>query len=191
MAIYGRIFALSTHLAQSLSLDLERILAGQSGVEELKPQTQSVLLPDTIEILEIPLETNDGPSRAGARSGFDMGQKIARPVPSTPNIVPDPMTVSKPTPTTSPERQSPSEVARTPSPSPAASPSMLMEQDSPDPDYPDGTIPQAESSPPVSKLPRERTTKVLKKKRVPVEARTSEISKKKKKRNDIDDIFGF
>ena len=212
LAIYGRLFALSAHLTQSLSLDLERILAGQSGVEEVVAvaSAPSTLIASTSgsapesTILPIPddvVETNFG--QAG-QAGLDIGQKISRPITSSAPVstsvsVPDtpvPMSMSM---SISPERhsRSPSEQAppaRTPSRSPSVSPRVNQGEDSPDPDFPEINLPEATTpSSPSLKVPRgpklEKPKVVKKKKRVPIDA--GETSKKKKKRNDIDDIFGF
>lgn len=205
LAIYGRLFAASAHLVQSLALDLEGILAGQSGVEEVvaaavAPSTLAALASTSglLPALFDPIESRSGPA---GEAGLDIGQKISRPIPSFVSArgqVPETPIVSasdSPMPL-SPDRQSRSVLvapARTPSRSPSSSPFVNQGQDSPDPDFPEITLPPTEPSLPSSNYPRESTLKeakvLKKKKRVPVEI--GESGKKKKKRNDIDDIFGF
>jgi hypothetical protein len=193
LAIYGRLFALSAHLASYLSLDLERILGGESGVEEpVVTSTLSTLAAFPV-LADIPLGMELGESSVLGQSGPDYGQKIARPVSSLITFAPDrpspspSLSSSKPIPSSA--RPSPPVPVRTASRS--RSPSIAQEQDSPDPDFPEIALPQAKPSPIPSDIPRELPKIIKKKKRTPTETATNENIKKKKKRNDIDDIFGF
>ena len=192
LAIYGRLFALSAHLAQSLSLDLEGILGGGSGIEEViqakaAAAAEGAVLPMMDDPLEVPLG-----AESRRISTYDLGQRIARPV-VTSIIASEPLTASIPL--ASSAVNSPSPPVPTPTPSRSPSPSLVPQQDSPDPDFPENLIPDAQSQSPAegtsqqARMPRDRTPKVIKKKKRPVQV--SEVGKKKKKRNDIDDIFGF
>lgn len=179
-------FALCAHLAEYLSLDLERILGGMSGGKEAR---KPLVTTASAIALETALELGHGACEAG-HSNLDIGQKIARPVAS---IVSDDMesVAQQSTPPPSDSKSDPAR-AETPVPPHSSSPPGTPKQDSPDPDFPEPTAFPTEPIPPSSTIPQDTAPKVTKKKkRAPVDNTPGLANKKKKKRNDIDDIFGF
>lgn len=194
LAIYSRSFTLAAHLLEYLSLDLGRILAEESG------STPVEVLSDESTTLTSSVDPIADSRAYGISSVLDIGQKITRPVPSVPVLD---LTVRTSTPTTVP-----TPAKHTPTPSPSRSQSLspgledVVKQDSPDPDYPlnpDPAVSTVSHQPrteikkkkpksigvdPFSELSKQKTTRTAGKLDI-------KMIKKKQKRNDIDDIFGF
>jgi hypothetical protein len=182
MAVYGRLFALGTSIATYHSLDLEQVLAGESRVEKAK-QTKSTagdLDIDMGEILrEVKMDIDTDVERPSEI--FDMGQRIERAVMLEREAEPvSAQAVFEP--------ESP--VSKAASSASGSSPPAASSPDEPIQEY----IP-----PPSSKKKRieshfsltdnvEPEIKKSSKKRTASEPKTKT---KKKKRDDMDSIFGF
>jgi len=181
IAVYGRLFALGTSMAAFHGLDLEEVLEGKARVERRKrvKRGETVDLEDIME-----MEVATGPI---SFSTFDMGQKIQRPVipegqVTEPTIVttdaiesPSPLPSSKGESSSPPPPSSPDEVL--PPPPPTVKPKPKLKR----------SIDSAES-----KAARDSDTttepKLKSKKRPTLDEK---VKTKKKKRDDMDSIFGF
>lgn len=184
LAIYGRLFALAVNIAQTLSLDIEEILAG-TGPDGNKIAGMMGSVSARTDDLSL-LEPKTLTTSTTRYTDFDFGQKIERPTKQA--VAPVlPVRPSEPT------LPMPSK-SRSPSPSASQSPTVRPVQDSPDPDFPVMLPPSP--GPKASSLASPAPLEMRKKKKRPkTEAEAgAEGSKKtqkiKKKRNDIDDIFG-
>jgi hypothetical protein len=181
IAVYGRLFALGTSMASYHGLDLEEALEGKASVERRKPVKRGETV-DLEDIME--MEVDAGPI---SFSTFDMGQKIQRPIipehqVTVPTIIttdskksPSPVPSSKGESSSPPPPSSPDELL--PPPPPTAKPKLKLKR----------SIDSAES-----KAARDSDTttepKLKSKKRPTLDEK---VKAKKKKRDDMDSIFGF
>jgi hypothetical protein len=156
MAIYGRLFAIGSSIANVLGMEIEESLGVPKRIIKQKRKRE-----ERDEIAEVMEEYVYTPAPGRKNPTFDLGQKIARPVRSP-----------------SPE---PILSASGPAPVPVLTPSE--ESGSPPPSSPD--IPPS----PV-RIPTPPIEKPKKKKRTLAEAGKVKKGKGKKK-DDMDDIFGF
>jgi len=154
MAIYGRLFALGSSIANALGMEIEESLGvPKKTVKKRKRQEQD-------EIAEVIEEYVYTPALGRKNPTFDLGQKIARPVrsPSPEPILPAPIAV---------QVHTQSEESGSPPPS--------------SPDIPPSPV--RIPTPPIEK-PKKKKKKI-----------SSDIGKVKKvkgkKKDDMDDIFGF
>ena len=153
MAIYGRLFAIGSSIANSLGMDIENSLGVPKRITKQKRKRE-----EQIEIAEVMEEYTYTPAPGRKTPTFDLGQKIARPVrsPSSEPILP----ASAPVPVSTP-----SEESGTPPPS--------------SPDIPPSPV----------RIPTPPSEKPKKKKKTP---EAGKVKKGKgKKKDDMDDIFGF
>lgn len=169
LAVYGRLFALASHLGQHHSLELEELLGGQAKKEDIK-------IIEAMAVSDSPV--NDSTLSA---STLDLGQKIERKTASAASLsIPAiPVAVTPP-------------VHELDLGTPARSPSPVPSQDSPDPDFPvisntSSEVPEPTAAPARLEKPKKKRVKALSDEveKVPVK------KAKKKKRDDIDDIFGL
>ena len=154
MAIYGRLFAIGSSIANSLGMNIDESLGVPKRIIKQKRKRE-----EQDEIAEVMEEYTYTPAPGRKTPTFDLGQKIARPVRSP-----------------SPELILPASAAM-----PVSTPSE--ESGSPPPSSPD--IPPS----PV-RIPTPPIEKTKKKKKVTPEAGKVKKGKGKKK-DDMDDIFGF
>jgi hypothetical protein len=154
MAIYGRLFALGSSIANNLGMEMEESLGVPKRTIKQKRKRE-----EQDEIAEVMEEYTYTPAPGRKTPTFDLGQKIARPVrsPSPEPLPPAPISV---------QVQTTSEESGSPPPS--------------SPDIPPSPI----------RIPTPPLEKPKKKKKM-----VSEVGKVKKgkgkKKDDMDDIFGF
>jgi len=137
MAIYGRLFAIGSSIANNLGMEIDESLGVPKRIIKQKRKRE-----EEDEIAEVMDEYVYTPASGRKNPTFDLGQKIARPV------------------------RSPSEDSGTPPPS--------------SPDIPPSPV----------RIPTPPIEKPKKKKKVMPEAGRAKKGKGKKK-DDMDDIFGF
>jgi hypothetical protein len=153
MAIYGRLFAIGSSIANVLGMEIEESLGVPKRIVKQKRKRE-----ERDEIAEVIQEYVYTPAAGRKNPTFDLGQKIARPVRS-PSPEPAPPVVSVPVLT-------PSEESGSPPPS--------------SPDIPPSPV----------RIPTPPIEKPKKKKKTLAEAGKVKKGKGKKK-DDMDDIFGF
>jgi len=153
MAIYGRLFALGSSIANILGMEIEESLGvPKKAVKKRKRQEQD-------EIAEVMEEYVYTPAPGRKAPTFDLGQKIARPV------------------------RSPSPEPILTAPIPDKAQTISEDSGSPPPSSPDILpSPVRISTPPIENPKKKKKT-------------SSDIGKLKKvkgkKKDDMDDIFGF
>lgn len=154
IAIYGRLFALGSSIANTLGMEVEESLGvPKKKVREKRKRKE---LDEIVEVEEDYVYTPEPGRRV---STFDLGQKIERPVRS-------------PSPHPVPRALAPVQV-----------PTSSEESESPPPSSPDiPPSPVRVPSPPVEKP---------KKKKRMVDTETKGKKVKGKRKDDMDDIFGF
>ena len=153
MAIYGRLFAIGSSIANHLGMEIEESLGVPKRIIKQKRKRE-----ERDELAEVMAEYVYTPAPGRKNSTFDLGQKIARPVRSP-----------------SPEATLPVAPVRVLTPSEGSG--------SPPPSSPD--IP-----PSPIRIPTPPIEKPKKKKKTLAEAGKVKKGKEKKK-DDMDDIFGF
>lgn len=168
LAVYGRLFVLASHLGQFLSLDVEELLSGRAMPKAVAKAEQ--------EAVSLFAEQSIGEMSASA-GATDLGEKIHRPISraiATPPAPPAPPLKRKET--------------------PARSSSPAQCEDSPDPDFPDSPLaPSTVHDPAPRRLKASQSDKPKKKRAKAISNNDDSpaVKKKVKRRDAIDDIFGF